>query len=100
LLLGETPVWNEVEAASYIKDSAPITDGKNAHSLEKILSDLECSQQRLLAGLKRATLADMQAVSGEEPVGQQLAGLYFHECYHTGQTELLRQLAGKNDKVI
>jgi hypothetical protein len=26
--------------------------------------------------------------------------LYFHETYHVGQTELLRQLAGKNDQVI
>jgi hypothetical protein len=25
---------------------------------------------------------------------------YFHETYHVGQTELLRQLAGKNDQVI
>ena len=25
---------------------------------------------------------------------------YFHESYHVGQTELLRQLAGKNDKMI
>jgi uncharacterized damage-inducible protein DinB len=25
---------------------------------------------------------------------------YFHETYHVGQTELLRQLAGRNDKVI
>ena len=25
---------------------------------------------------------------------------YFHETYHVEQTEQLRQLAGKNDKVI
>ncbi len=25
--------------------------------------------------------------------------MYFHETYHLGQTELLRQLAGTNDKV-
>jgi hypothetical protein len=33
-------------------------------------------------------------------VGQRLFGLYFHQTYHIGQTELLRQLAGVNDKVI
>jgi uncharacterized damage-inducible protein DinB len=37
---------------------------------------------------------------GEDTVGEQLAFLHFHEAYHTGQTEMLRQLAGKNDKVI
>jgi uncharacterized damage-inducible protein DinB len=25
---------------------------------------------------------------------------YFHDTYHTGQTDLLRQVAGANDKVI
>jgi hypothetical protein len=29
-----------------------------------------------------------------------LAGLYWHEAYHTGQTEYLRQLAGKDDCVV
>jgi hypothetical protein len=29
-----------------------------------------------------------------------IAFMYFHETYHTGQTELLRQLAGTDDKVI
>ena len=24
----------------------------------------------------------------------------FHDTYHTGQTELLRQAAGKNDQII
>jgi uncharacterized damage-inducible protein DinB len=40
--------------------------------------------------------------SGERKttVGQRAFFLYFHETYHVGQTELFRQLAGKNDKVI
>jgi hypothetical protein len=33
-------------------------------------------------------------------MGRRLFGLYFHETFHTGQTELLRQLAGTDDKVI
>ena len=37
---------------------------------------------------------------GERPVGQHVAGLHWHETYHTGQLELLRQLAGKNDAII
>ena len=34
------------------------------------------------------------------PRSEWLFFLYFHDCYHTGQTELLRQAAGMNDKVI
>ncbi len=33
-------------------------------------------------------------------VGQQSFFLYFLEAYHVGETELFRQLAGKNDKII
>lgn len=33
-------------------------------------------------------------------VGERLFGFYFHDTYHTGQTDLLRQVAGTNDKVI
>jgi hypothetical protein len=33
-------------------------------------------------------------------VGQRAFFLYFHETYHVGQTELFRQLAGKDDKII
>jgi hypothetical protein len=25
---------------------------------------------------------------------------YFHDTYHTGQTDLLRQMSGKSDKII
>jgi hypothetical protein len=99
-LLGEPPVWSETEAAPYVRGSAPITDGIIAHPLEKILSDLDCSQERLTAALRRATPQDMDTLQGDETVGQQLAFLHFHEAYHTGQTEQLRQLAGKNDRVI
>jgi len=31
---------------------------------------------------------------------QHADGFYFHDTYHTGQTDLLRQVAGKHDKVI
>jgi uncharacterized damage-inducible protein DinB len=32
--------------------------------------------------------------------GERIFFLYFHEVYHAGQTKLLRQLAGKDDKII
>ena len=33
-------------------------------------------------------------------IGDRVFGLYFHDTYHTAQTDYLRQLAGTNDKVI
>ena len=34
------------------------------------------------------------------PLRNRIFFLYFHDTYHVGQTELLRQLAGVGDKVI
>jgi hypothetical protein len=99
-LLGELPVMDEADAARYATGSEPITRPEQALHLEKILSDLDCSQERLTAALRQATIHDLNSMNGEQTVGEQLAFLHFHEAYHTGQTEQLRQLAGKNDKVI
>jgi hypothetical protein len=33
-------------------------------------------------------------------IAKRLFFLNFNESYHVGQTELFRQLAGKNDKII
>jgi uncharacterized damage-inducible protein DinB len=33
-------------------------------------------------------------------LGSALFFFFFHDSYHTGQTEILRQASGKDDKVI
>lgn len=104
-LLGEEPVLGESEAARYANGSEPVTgEGPGVLALEKLLGAIEESQPRLAAGLQRLTpdqLAKQIEVRGATTtLAERLIHLYFHESYHTGQTELLRQLAGKNDKVI
>jgi hypothetical protein len=41
-----------------------------------------------------------EAPIDDETVAEKIAFSHWHETYHVGQLELLRQLAGKNDKVI
>jgi hypothetical protein len=36
----------------------------------------------------------------QQTVGDRIAGLHWHETYHTGQLDILRQLAGKDDGVL
>ena len=103
--LGEEPVLAEHERARYLTDSEPIAAAdERVLSLETLLAALERSQERIAAGLRRATAEDLQkeVQVGQRTttVGQRIFFLYFHETYHVGQLELLRQLAGKNDKVI
>ncbi len=42
----------------------------------------------------------MAASWGRGTTAEMLHFLCWHETYHIGQTELLRQVIGKNDKVI
>jgi hypothetical protein len=99
--LGESLPWTEAEAARYRPDSEPVTGAEDALPLERLLSALEESQARITAGLKRVSDADLEKPAGDdETVGEMIAFSHWHETYHIGQLELLRQVAGKNDKVI
>jgi hypothetical protein len=103
--LGVAPAIADALVARYARDSEPVTaDRDGVLALETLLEALRHSQESIAAALRRTTAADLAKKLDTAPhittVGQVLFGLYFHETYHTGQTELLRQLAGKNDRVI
>ena len=91
--------------ARYRRESDPITgDGPEVLPLERLLAVLEEGQERISAAL--AARSD-EALGEEQQLGERTLTLlerlhfaYFHDTYHTGQTELLRALAGKADKVI
>lgn len=103
-MLGESPLMGEA-GARYRRESDPITsDGPEVLPLEQLLAVLRKGQEGLTTAL--AARADA-ALEEEQQVGERTLTLlerlhfaYFHDTYHTGQTELLRALAGKIDKVI
>lgn len=89
-------VWGDDEIARYKTGSAPITGDDQALPLERLLGDLALSQERLEAALAKITPEAYDRVVdtrfGERPVGKHLDGLHWHETYHLGQLELLREL--------
>ena len=103
--LGEEPILSEEEAALYDTGSDPIT-GEEEGILTQVmlLAALERAQEKTAAALSRITVEELakEIEVGDRTMtlGQRLFGLYFHETYHVGQTEALRQLAGMDDKVI
>ena len=99
-LLGEDAPWTTEESDRYIRNSEPVTNEKDALSLERLLNGLEGSQARILSGLEKVSAEKLAAMNDDETVAEQIAFLQWHETYHVGQLEPLRQLAGKNDKVI
>ncbi len=102
-MLGERPILSEGEKKLYEQGSEPITEGEPAVSLERLLKALEETQERIVATLKQVTADRLEARAEEgreRTVGERLEFLQWHETYHSGQLEILRQLAGKNDAII
>lgn len=85
----------------YKRESDPVTDDEpGVLSLADLLKGLERAQEQIIARLQSISEEELAAEVNEKIVGERVAVLHWHETYHTGQLELLRQLAGKNDKVI
>lgn len=104
-LLGQEPIWPEERREAYKRGSAPITSAEShgVQDFQAMLADLDASQDRMLAGFAALTAEDLLAPvgeKGESTLGASLSFLFFHEAYHSGQTEYLRQLAGTDDQVI
>ena len=99
-LLGEDLPWTEELSPRYNRNTEPISSAEQALPLEQLLGDLEESQTRILAGLQRISPEKLEMVIDDETVNEKITFSHWHETYHVGQLELLRQLAGKDDKVI
>jgi hypothetical protein len=99
--LGGDPVWGEEICKRYERNSEPIAgEAENILPLPQLLHDLEVSQERIQAALKQISPERLATVIDEDTLEEQVRFLHWHETYHVGQLELLRQLTGKNDKVI
>lgn len=99
---GGESMLTEEQIARYTNESDPITaDGDDVIDQARLLELLDQSQTRLAETLSGADLeAPFETRRGPIPLLQRLHFLYFHDTYHTGQLDLLRQLSGKNDKII
>jgi uncharacterized damage-inducible protein DinB len=103
--LGQEPILSAAQSARYGYGSEPVC-GKEEGILKlgELLAVLESAQQGLAARLEAITqdelATEMESFLGTTTLAQLLFFLYWHESYHVGQTEMLRQLAGKGDAVI
>jgi hypothetical protein len=105
-LLGAEDIRSEVNLDHYERESRPVKgDDEGVLPLKELIKHLEDSQQRLEAVLEQETEQSLQRQSPyrdrpERPVAYWIYFLYFHDSYHVGQTEILRQAAGTDDKII
>jgi uncharacterized damage-inducible protein DinB len=103
--LGGEAILNEAQAERYGYGSEPVCgDADDILTLEELLTALEQSQRALAARLEEITPEELaregQSFLGTTTLGQLIFFLFWHESYHVGQPEYLRQLAGKDDKMI
>jgi hypothetical protein len=102
--LGLEAEVGEGALARYAKDSEPIVDdSEQVLMLDDLIAIIGRQQDRLLGALATMSdsdLAQPAPLNESKTVAGHVLFLAWHEGYHLGQTELLRQLAGTDDKVI
>ena len=104
LIRGESEL-SDLAHQRYITGSDPIKqDGEGVIHLEHLLELLNESQARIGDAAGKLSAEDLekeiQVGDTKMPVINRIFGFYFHDTYHTGQTDLLRQFAGMNDNIV
>ena len=105
-LLGAAQLDQAAQVARYERDSAPITmDESDVRPLDELIATLEHTQGQIADLLAMLTPEDLDcqvAFYGRRSmsVAEWLIFFYFHDTYHTGQSEILRQASGMDDKII
>jgi uncharacterized damage-inducible protein DinB len=102
--LGLAPVFGEA-GERYRRESDPIKgEGEGVVAFEQLLDLIRAGQAKLdeaLESLPEERGSDSVISNGRETsLTKALFFAYFHDTYHIGQTDLLRQVAGRNDHRI
>lgn len=100
-LLDAEPALAPEQLALYNRGSAPLTADSPVIPFDDLVAAYTRSQALLEAALGQVSAEKLASIySADTTYGAMLTFLAWHEGYHIGQTDLLRQLAGKNDQVI
>ena len=104
-LIGVEPLLSEEESSRYKSESNPVKeDGPDILPIKRLVEYLTIGQERIEAAFEaldeNQLQEEIQVGERTMPLGTRLYGFYFHDTYHTGQTDLLRQVAGTNDKIV
>jgi uncharacterized damage-inducible protein DinB len=99
---GGEPILAVGQVDRYTNESDPITEeGPDVVPLVTLMDQLDQTQERLAQVVADADLDAIQTVNERDvPLWKRVHFWYFHDTYHTGQTEMLRGLAGYTDQVI
>jgi len=103
---GAGPVMPEEQGERYRRESDPVTaDGDDVVPFDRLLGMLDETQgllDEMLGEASEEWLAEETPITEDRNPSRlsQFMFVYFHDTYHTGQTDLLRQMSGYSDKII
>ena len=95
--------YDPEEFAIYGAGSPPLTDPDLAVPLDELLTRLAVLNEKFAAALEDVSEEQLAEILNPErgtTLDDYLDFQMFHEALHLGELTLLRQLAGKDDKVI
>ena len=102
-LLGQEPVLEKDALKRYARGTPPLEDPAEARELQDLLAAWDEASKRFDAGLANLTAEALDRPApfspGNDPnetVRSLLTVVSFHQAYHTGQTGVLRRIAGKD----
>lgn len=105
----QTTLMPAQDALRYRRGSEPISDPGEAVALAPLLDYLRRARECLLVSIEAASTdfliqtpdtGLLMESQRERTRLQRLQGLLWHETYHVGQLEILRQVAGTDDRVL
>jgi hypothetical protein len=101
-MLGQKPVLEEGALKRYARGTPPIQDPAEALDLQRLLTAWNETNDRFDAGLAALTPEFLDQPALRSPTNNPnetnrtlLSTVLFHQAYHSGQTGLLRRIAGK-----
>lgn len=97
----DTFIWDEPTQQLYQVGSAPIIDAESPHLTRNELIDAyDKTYHALVTSIEQLTNDTLDGVVDEdETLADKITFVVWHEAYHTGQFEYLRQLTGVDDAV-
>jgi DinB family protein len=104
--IGQEPVLGVGALKRYERGSAELHNAGEALPLADLLAAWDEAAKRVEAGLGTLTAEKMDARAPfspsnnpKETLRSLLAAVFFHQAYHSGQTGLLRRIAGKEGAI-
>jgi uncharacterized damage-inducible protein DinB len=102
-LMNQSPVLSPEETAPYKIESKPLAADDDAVDFERLLKLSLRSLERMKDALLNVSDDLLEEIHNEErgtTIQDRVEFLIWHETYHLGQLEILRQLSGKDDAII